>query len=264
MWGDREATSRCFSAVMNGPQDVTMLVLDAPPSPDNDPSAWFVSADALADAAQITGGRAVVVATMAECLNEQLRAHIIDRGLTPLLGLTEGLAALQAAAEVGQRCDSPHAPVTAPGATRLIDEAEAKARLRAIDVAVPDGIAATADDVPAAAARVGFPVTLKALGEAHKSESGAVRVGLDRRRRSRCCALGDAGGTALPGRGNGDRRGRRGAGRSSPRPTHRLAGDPRPRRCHHRGVERRDPPARASHPRTTFAAPCPSCAVIRC
>ena len=178
MWGDREAISRCFSAVMNGPQDVTMLVLDAPPSPDNDPSAWFVSADALADAAQITGGRAVVVATMAECLNEQIRAHIIDRGLTPLLGLTEGLAALQAAAEVGQRCDPPHAAVTAPGATRLIDEAEAKARLRAIHVAVPDGIAVTADEVPAAAAKVGFPVTLKALGEAHKSESCAVRVGL--------------------------------------------------------------------------------------
>ena len=48
-----------------------MLVLDAPPSPDNDPSSWIVSADALADAADATGRRAVVVATMAECLNER-------------------------------------------------------------------------------------------------------------------------------------------------------------------------------------------------
>src|SRR5580765_2535306 len=31
MWGDRAATSKCFTAVMDGPQDLTMLVLDAPP-----------------------------------------------------------------------------------------------------------------------------------------------------------------------------------------------------------------------------------------
>ncbi len=101
MWGDRAAISKCFTAVMEGPQDATMLVLDAPPSADNDPASWIVAADALADAAEATGRRAVVVATMAECLNEELRAHIIERGLTPLLGLSEGLAALQAAATVG-------------------------------------------------------------------------------------------------------------------------------------------------------------------
>ncbi len=32
--------------------------------------------------------------------------------------------------------------------------------------------------MPAAATKVGYPVTLKALGEAHKSERGAVKVGL--------------------------------------------------------------------------------------
>ncbi len=178
MWGDRAATGRCFTAVMDGPQDLTMLVLDAPPSADNDPTAWFASAEALADAADATGGRAVVVATMAECLNEHLRAKIIGRGLTPLLGLSEGLAALQAAAMVGQRCDQPHAPVAESGETRLVDEAEAKSRLRALHVAVPNGVTAAAAGVAAAADKVGYPVTLKALGEAHKSDTGSVKVGL--------------------------------------------------------------------------------------
>ena len=73
VWGDRAATSKCFTAVMDGPQDVTMLVLDAPPSPGNDPSSWIISAEALADAADATGRRAVIVATMAECLNDQMR-----------------------------------------------------------------------------------------------------------------------------------------------------------------------------------------------
>ncbi|MGZ4700199.1 MAG: acetate--CoA ligase family protein [Ilumatobacteraceae bacterium] len=178
MWGDRAGMAKCFSAVMDGPQDITMLVLDAPPGPDNDPSSWLDAVDALADAADATDRRAVVVATMAECLNEQMRTHLLGRGLTPLLGLGEGLAALEAAAHVGERCETRHAAVAQPGSTRLVDEAEAKARLSAIGVAVPAGRVATADDVESAAIEIGHPVTLKALGQAHKSESGAVRVGL--------------------------------------------------------------------------------------
>jgi len=178
MWGDRAATSKCFTAVLDGPQDITMLVLDAPPSPDNDPSSWIVSADALADAAEATGRRAVVVATMAECLNGTMRDHIFERGLTPLLGLTEGLAALQAAARVGGRCDSTHAAVSDPDKTRLIDEAEAKTRLAALGITVPAGRGVPADGVMSAAAEIGYPITVKSLGHAHKSEAGAVKVGL--------------------------------------------------------------------------------------
>jgi acetate---CoA ligase (ADP-forming) len=178
MWGDRAATSKCFTAVMDGPQDITMLVLDAPPSPDNDPAAWIVSADSFADAAEATGRRAVIVATMAECLNEDMRTHIFERGLSPLLGLSEGLAALRAAARVGSRCDSPHAAVTESDETRLVDEAEAKARLAALGINVPDGQVTDRNGVRSAAAEIGFPVTLKSLGQSHKSEVGAVKVGL--------------------------------------------------------------------------------------
>ncbi len=178
MWGDRAGMAKCFSAVMDGPQDITMLVLDAPPGPDNDPSSWVDAADALADAAEVTGRRAVVVATMAECLNEQMRSHMLERGLTPLLGLGEGLAALEAASRVGDRCDARHAPVTEPGETRLIDEAQAKARLAAITIPVPAGTVTTREQVVSVAAEIGYPVTLKALGQEHKSETGAVRVGL--------------------------------------------------------------------------------------
>ena len=179
MWGDRAAMAATFTAVLDGPQDVTMLVLDAPPSPDNDPSSWYVAADALADAADATGGRAVVVATMAECLNEPLREHLAERGLVPLLGLGEALVALDAAAHTGTQGPLPHAPVVAPAATRLVDEAAAKARLRRLGVAVPDGDVVHRDDVLATAEAIGYPVTLKALGLAHKSEAGAVKVGIE-------------------------------------------------------------------------------------
>jgi acyl-CoA synthetase (NDP forming) len=179
MWGDREAMAATFTAVMDGPQDATMLVLDAPPSDDNDPSSWYVASDALADAAAATGNRGVVVATLAECLNAPFRAHITASGLTPLLGLSEALTALDAAATVGAPVDAtPHAPVAAPGATTLIDEAAAKQWLDALGVAVPEGRVVQKADVLATAKEIGYPITLKALGHAHKSEAGAVKVGL--------------------------------------------------------------------------------------
>ena len=57
--------------------------------------------------------------------------------------------------------------------------AQAKELMRKYGIAVPDGrLVRSADDVPDAAAAIGYPVTLKALGLAHKSEAGAVKVGL--------------------------------------------------------------------------------------
>lgn len=180
MWGDREAMARTFTAVLDGPHDATMLLLDAPPAADNDPTAWYTAADALADAAEATGGRAVVVATLAECINEPFRAHLATRGLTPLLGLSEALVALAAATlpRGARGAATRHAPVSAPGLTTLIDEASAKRRLGGLGVSVPNGRVAAAGDVVSAAAEVGYPVTIKALGLAHKSESGAVVVGV--------------------------------------------------------------------------------------
>ena len=59
------------------------------------------------------------------------------------------------------------------------DEAEAKSLLAARGLAVPPGHrCADADAAMKAADRLGYPVALKALGIAHKSEAGAVRLNL--------------------------------------------------------------------------------------
>jgi len=60
-----------------------------------------------------------------------------------------------------------------------IDEAAAKGVLAALGVPVPrSGIAADPDAAARVAVRLGFPVVLKRLGVAHKSEQGLVQVGL--------------------------------------------------------------------------------------
>ncbi|MEW9805530.1 acetate--CoA ligase family protein [Mesorhizobium sp. ZMM04-5] len=65
------------------------------------------------------------------------------------------------------------------GVSTTLDEAAAKAALAKAGLSVPRGIEAGSSEEAAAAAHdIGFPVALKALGVAHKSEAGAVVLNL--------------------------------------------------------------------------------------
>ena len=179
MWGDRVATANTFAEVMNGPQDATLLILDTPPRDDQPSDSWTVAAQSLGDAAAKTNKRGVVVATIPECVTADVREAARAANMTVLQGLQESLAALDVAAWLGLNLPGEvPAKVVAPRATKLIDEAEAKSMLSRNGVAVPSGARSQRDELVATANRVGYPVTLKGLGLAHKSESGAVRVGI--------------------------------------------------------------------------------------
>ena len=179
MWGDRTATANTFTQVMNGPQDATLLILDTPPRPDQQSDSWAVAAQSLGDAARTTNRRGVVVATLPECVTPGVRAAANEAKLVVLQGLQESLTALDAAAWLGAHLPGElPAPVSMPNKTKLINESDAKNLLRQNGVSVPNGAQCSRQDISASAQKIGFPVTLKGLGLAHKSESGAVRVGI--------------------------------------------------------------------------------------
>jgi acyl-CoA synthetase (NDP forming) len=179
MWGDKPAMTATFSETMRGEHDATLLLLDAPPREDQDSSSWLVAAEAFAAAAQATGRRAVCVATMSENFSESMRNSIMKLGLNAAQGLRETLVALDRAAWLGTHSPMPlPSPVTAPGDTALVDEANSKTMLASWGVPVPQGARCTRDSVVSESQRIGFPITLKGLGLAHKSEAGAVAVGL--------------------------------------------------------------------------------------
>ena len=179
MWGDRTATANTFTQVMNGPQDATLLILDTPPRPDQQSDSWAVAAQSLGDAARTTNRRGVVVATLPECVTPGVRAAANEAKLVVLQGLQESLTALDAAAWLGAHLPGElPAPVSMPNKTRLINESDAKNLLRQNGVSVPNGAQCSRQDIAASAQKIGFPITLKGLGLAHKSESGAVRVGI--------------------------------------------------------------------------------------
>jgi acyl-CoA synthetase (NDP forming) len=208
IWADWERLRRCFAAMMAAGFDATLLVLDYPRPTGNDVAAWDVAADAFIEARTATGTPAIVVASLPETLPPPVRERLMTAGIAPMQGLPECLAALAAAAWLGeawQRIASspPPLPLTAariaPSAPPVLMRESAAKRLLAIwGVRVPEGLVVPIAQAAATAERLGFPVALKTAAEiAHKSEAGGVALGLDTAAKVRAAArrlapLGDA------------------------------------------------------------------------
>jgi acyl-CoA synthetase (NDP forming) len=192
IWGDPPALERCFTTVMGGDYDVSVLLIDYPDPTHCDPAGWDASVDGFIAAHKATGCPAVVASTLPELLPASTRERVLANGLVPLQGLSETVEALGAAVDYGRRreallADGNQAALAlpAPGATpqdpAVLDEWRAKQILAACGLTVPKGRLTTATEAPRAAAEIGFPVVLKAVGAnlAHKTEAGAVALGLE-------------------------------------------------------------------------------------
>ena len=183
-WGDEAALSETFTAFACAGFDANMLVLDFPRTDRCDDTDWEPAVNAFARAMDSTGSRGVIVATLGENVPEERAARLIERAIAPLAGVREAFSAIGSAAAIGDAWRAPAcAPLIAsqcvPGEPVVLDEAESKARLAEYGVRVPEGaVALDEDEAAVVAASLGGPVAVKALGIAHKSERGAVRLGL--------------------------------------------------------------------------------------
>ena len=183
-WGKDEALTETFAAILAAEFALVALILDFPPPERGPYPDWDIAVDALADAARRSGRRAAVIATLPETMPPARAAALMQSGLVPLIGMDDALAAMEAAADIGAADPTawtPTPPCSASATTRLLTEWEGKRLLAAAGVAVPPGALAT---TPLGAAdhadRLGYPVVVKAVSPtlAHKTERGAVRLGL--------------------------------------------------------------------------------------
>ena len=190
LWGDREALVRCFSTMLEEPYDAALLVLDYPHQGIAGRVECDISVDALITAARNAGIPAAVVSTLPELIPAEARARMIEAGIAPLQGLPEGLAAISAAMDHGERRDAARRvgfdalrlPASQPlsGTVATLDEAESKRRLAAFGLRVPAGRTIPPQGAAQAATEIGFPVALKVLAPfvPHKSDAGVVALGL--------------------------------------------------------------------------------------
>ena len=183
-WGNESALTETFAAFTRGPFDIAAVVLDYPRGDRCRADDWKVTQQAFERAIAASGTRGAIVATLPENLPEDTAAGLIERGVAPLAGVREALAAIECAARVGAAWRAPVPEPLVPNRVVadepvLLDEAAAKVLLAAAGVPVPAGQAvANADEAVAVAESLGEPVALKALGIAHKTEHGAVKLDL--------------------------------------------------------------------------------------
>jgi len=186
IWADEPAMTATFSAMVGAGFDLNLLVLDFPRDDRCSDAAWWPTLRAFEAALKSHRAQGAIVASLPENLSEAQAAELLRRKIAPLSGFDDALLAAGAAAAVGAAWAKPlPLPVMTSqgpmeGASETLDEAKAKALLAHHGVQVPVG--RRADDVEAAVAAaeaLGFPVVVKALGIAHKTETGAVRLNLD-------------------------------------------------------------------------------------
>ena len=179
IWGDGAAMGRCYSAMMLGNQDATILVVDFPRADRCSQSAW----DCVIEGVEYAHAQSDRVLILAASLAENMPEHVAERlgalGIPCLNGLRESLEAVKAAAAVGQGIQNDHPLwISSPSETSVtLSETEAKAALSLSGLKVPAARVVSLDDIDKQG-DFPFPAVLKAQGLAHKSDEGGVALNL--------------------------------------------------------------------------------------
>ena len=185
-WDDEDDMADKFTAFLTENFDVSLCLLDYPREDTCDQSTWGGAERGFVRAVQQTGTKGAVVATFSDTISESVAERLHQQGVAMLAGIDAGIAGIQAAVDVGAAWRrTPSAPLlTGPGqrqddAVKILDEAESKDLLARCGIPVPLAkVVHSPEEAEAAAGGLGYPVVVKALGVAHKTEAGGVRLGL--------------------------------------------------------------------------------------
>lgn len=180
VWGTGADTRNLFGACLRAMVDdpavaVTALAVDLVTEFDGD-TAY---ADAVTDVAKLTDAPIAVMASMASAIDPITAERLRDTGIPVLEGARSGLSALAHLARWPLPIEPADVPVDparrARWAARLAGEAPSFELLADYGVPVVDIRSAdSADEAVAAAEAIGYPVALKTVGAAHKSDVGGV------------------------------------------------------------------------------------------
>ena len=184
-WGDRDTMQAAYSAMARLGFDLNLLVIDFPHPARCSDADWHIAVDAFEAALDDNAAKGAFVVGMPENIREEYAEDFHARDMVAFYGIEEAIRASEIAADIGaawQRDEA--APVLrlagASDKRVTLDEAGAKQRLAAAGVPIPPGARVNSlETAIEQAGKIGYPVVLKALGIAHKTEQGAVRLGLE-------------------------------------------------------------------------------------
>jgi acyl-CoA synthetase (NDP forming) len=185
-WDDENHMANKFTAFLSEDFDVSLCLLDYPREDLCDQSSWGGAERGFVRAVQQTGTKGAVLATFSDTISESVAARLMKEGIALLAGVDAGLAGIRAAVDVGAASNRPPSPplLTSCGQrpdapVEVLDEAESKGLLARCGIPIPAGrVVRCAKEAAAAAEALGYPVVVKALGVAHKTELGGVSLNL--------------------------------------------------------------------------------------
>lgn len=176
IWRDEGAMTAAWAGMVDPDLALTMIILDYPRADRCDPTDWDIATHAALNVRAQTGANVAVVASLPELMSEATCERLMAGGVVPILGLDEAVLAAEAAAKWRVPVSD---PICLPGAERngqILSEAEAKSALVLHGLDIPR--AKTGSNPAEFALEIGFPLVLKGEGIAHKTEAGAVALGL--------------------------------------------------------------------------------------
>lgn len=182
IWGDVPKMTACFTAVMQSGFDLNVFVLDIPREDRCNPASFECAIEAIIKAKTNTGAPVAVLSLLPENINESVNAKFQAKGIIVLNGMSTGIAAIEASYVSGQILSAPIAEKevwlsSEPNNLDIVtlSEAKAKADLNKCGLKIPQNISSeTFEDLRKKAQTLSFPIVLKALGLAHKTESSGV------------------------------------------------------------------------------------------
>ena len=180
IWGDIDAMASTFIAMMRQHNGITIIIVDFPRDDNCDPSAWNCVITAAKMAKKSENKPLALVSTLSENIPEHVSFELLESNIITLHGLDTALAAISVSS-INQTVVNPK-PIflsNPTGKSILVDEYDAKKSLEKYGLKLPETEKCLLSDAHLVSDQIGYPVVIKALGSAHKSELGEVFLNLE-------------------------------------------------------------------------------------
>ena len=180
IWGDIDAMASTFIAMMRQHNGITIIIVDFPRDDNCDPSAWNCVITAAKMAKKSENKPLALVSTLSENIPENVSFELLESNIITLHGLDTALAAISVSS-INQTVVNPK-PIflsNPTGKSILVDEYDAKKSLEKYGLKLPETEKCLLSDAHLVSDQIGYPVVIKALGSAHKSELGEVFLNLE-------------------------------------------------------------------------------------
>jgi acetate---CoA ligase (ADP-forming) len=185
-WDNEERMAENFTAFLAEKFDVSLCLLDYPREDHCDQSTWSGAEKGFVRAAKQTDTKGAILATFSDTISEPVISRLMKEGVASLAGINAGLSGIQAAVDIGKAWSQTAKPPllncfnqTQKTTAKVLNEAESKDYLNRNGIPIPAAqIVSNAVEAAIAAGTLGYPVVVKALGVAHKTEVGGVKLKL--------------------------------------------------------------------------------------